>query len=770
MADTASLVVRVRADGVDSADRSLDSLSSTSKKTERSIASLTSSAGDMAAGFIAGAGAISALSLAVKASISANRQFEKSLSDLSAITGSTGDQLEYLKAQAAEIGATTSLSASEASEAFKLIASAKPDLLESSAALNSVTRAAVTLAEAAGTTLPDAANTLGSALNQFSADADEATRYINVLAAGSKFGAAEVAEVAESLKVSGVSAASASVSFEELNASIQSLSMVSIKGSEAGTALRNIILKLETDVNQKLKPSVNGLNGALKNLAEMNESATELTKRFGLENVNAAQALLQNVDALDDLTSSLTGTNTAYEQASTRTNNLDGDLKSLSSAAEGLSLVIGEKLNPSARSATKFLTELSAAAAMTIDAMGGAPTTIDGVALALSNVNDRIKELEGMEKRYGATSILDAILGNTTDKEAELKSLREEAERLQNQYVLLSGIGSPEKKTQVKDPEVKKELAKQEPESISKAEKRRAEAAAKREVAEKEQAKRYLDQLAQDNMTELELIKAKEVAKIATVAGYREKGLIGEKEQQAAITEIHRTALDERVALEEAAMKRLDDANQKLFDEQIRAQKEKEDARQKTIDDGIGAQRSMTGDLKSVLGEQNALYKASAIVTATIQTYQAATGAMAAMSAIPVVGPALGIAAAGAAIAAGMAQVAAISGAREQGGYMSAGSAYQMAERGKAEVIVPAGNSRAKTMGQMKEMMGDGNSGASSIVIVNQTTGRIDSVEQEQDSEGRMILTIKELLVSETYDQSSGFAKARRDTRGQPGY
>lgn len=305
---------------------------------------------------------------------------------------------------------------------------------------------------------------------------------------------------------------------------------------------------------------------------------------------------------------------------------------------------------------------------------------------------------------------------------------------------------------------------------MSKAEKRRAEAAAKREVAEKEQAKRYLDQLAQDNMTELELINAKEVAKIATVAGYREKGLIGEKEQQAAITEIHRTALDERVALEEAAMKRLDDANQKLFDEQIRAQKEKEDARQKTIDNGIGAQRSMTGDLKSVLGEQNALYKASAIVTATIQTYQAATGAMAAMSAIPVVGPALGIAAAGAAIAAGMAQVAAISGAREQGGYMSAGSAYQMAERGKAEVIVPAGNSRAKTMGQMKEMMGGGNSGPSSIVIVNQTTGRIDSVEQEQDDEGRMILTIKELLVSETYDQSSGFAKARRDTRGQPGY
>lgn len=299
---------------------------------------------------------------------------------------------------------------------------------------------------------------------------------------------------------------------------------------------------------------------------------------------------------------------------------------------------------------------------------------------------------------------------------------------------------------------------------------KRAASSQRKFDAESEQAQRYLARLEQDNLTEIEIIKVQEEAKIATVAGYREKGLISEQEQQAAITEIHRTALDERVALEEDAMKRLDEANQKLFDEQIRSQKEKEAARQKTIDDGIGAQRDMTGDLKSVLGEQNALYKASAIVTATIQTYQAATGAMAAMSAIPIIGPALGIAAAGAAIAAGMAQVAAISGAREQGGYMSAGSAYQMAERGKAEVIVPAGNSRTKTMSQMKDMMGGSNSGASSIVIVNQTTGRIDSVEQEQDSEGRMILTIKELLVSETYDQSSGFSKARRATRGQPGY
>ena len=382
--------------------------------------------------------------------------------------------------------------------------------------------------------------------------------------------------------------------------------------------------------------------------------------------------------------------------------------------------------------------------------------TISDVAAQIENLNTRLNIA-----RQGAAdgAIMPQAIFDKLD--AQLAEANSNMDKLQRKRAeIMKGGAAPE---DIQFPV-------QQDAGMSKADKRRAEAAAKREIAEKEQAQRYLDRLAQDNMTEIELIRVQEEEKIAIVAGYREKGLISEQEQQAAITEIHRTALDERVALEEDAMKRLDDANQKIFDQQLRIQKDKEAAKQKTIDDGIGAQRSMTGDLKSVLGEQNALYKASAIVTATIQTYQAATGAMAAMSAIPVVGPALGIAAAGAAIAAGMAQVAAISGAREQGGYMSAGSAYQMAERGKAEVIVPAGNSRAKTMGQMKEMMGGGNNVASSIVIVNQTTGRIDSVEQEQDNEGRMIYTLKELLVSETYDQSSGFAKARRDTRGQPGY
>lgn len=204
---------------------------------------------------------------------------------------------------------------------------------------------------------------------------------------------------------------------------------------------------------------------------------------------------------------------------------------------------------------------------------------------------------------------------------------------------------------------------------------------------------------------------------------------------------------------------------------EIAAREKEAAAKQKTIDDGIAAQRNMTSDLKSVLGEQSSIYKASAIATATIDTYKAATGAYSAMSSIPYVGPFLGAAAAGAAVVAGLANVAAIKAAREQGGGMTTGSAYQMAERGKAEVIVPAGASRARTAAQMRDIMSqNGGSSPSSVVIVNQTTGRIDSVQQERTDEGQLRLIIREQMAIEAADEGSPFTKTRRATRMQPGF
>lgn len=294
---------------------------------------------------------------------------------------------------------------------------------------------------------------------------------------------------------------------------------------------------------------------------------------------------------------------------------------------------------------------------------------------------------------------------------------------------------------------------------------------AKRLQSQKDSAAQYLTQLQQSNMTELELIDSQEQQKIAKVAEYRANELITAQQYQDALLEIETNAKQSRIDLR---TQEIDEYYKLMGDSrkaEIAAREKEATAKQKTIDDGITAQRNMTSDLKSVLGEQSSIYKASAIATATIDTYKAATGAYSAMSSIPYVGPFLGAAAAGAAIVAGLANVAAIKAAREQGGGMTAGSAYQMAERGKAEVIVPAGASRARTAAQMKEIMGqNGGSSPSSVVIVNQTTGRIDSVQQERTDEGQLRLIIREQMAIEAADEGSPFTKTRRATRMQPGF
>ncbi|HCD6702001.1 phage tail tape measure protein [Enterobacter hormaechei] len=302
------------------------------------------------AGF-AGAG------LSLGAIITTTREYGQALSDLSAITGATGAQLKSLDEAAQEMGRSTEYSASQAVEALKLMASAKPELLQTADGLTEATKSALTLAQAAGSTLPDATRTLALSLNQFGAGAQEADRYINVLAAGAKFGASEIADTAAAIKNGGVAAAQAGVGFETLNAAIQVLAEREIKGGEAGTALRNVILALEKGTDKTLKPSVVGLSGALDNLSKKNLSTAQAVKLFGVENINAASVLVDNRSKLNALTLALTGTQTAHEQASIRVNNLNGDIMGLTSAFEGMIIKIGQSSTGPLRSGIQSVTD-----------------------------------------------------------------------------------------------------------------------------------------------------------------------------------------------------------------------------------------------------------------------------------------------------------------------------------------------------------------------------------------------------------------------------
>lgn len=351
---------------------------------------------------------------------------------------------------------------------------------------------------------------------------------------------------------------------------------------------------------------------------------------------------------------------------------------------------------------------------------------------------------------------------------------------------------------------------------VNKAAQNRADAQARRDETsaqrQQKQAQDFLDTLARQNQDELASIDAQEQQKLDKLQKFNEMGRIVGQQYEDAKTQIALDAdakrndllqkqTEDRLKTQDSAdsfieqlraqnegelaeidrqeqikLKKLDDFNKKVkYSEEELAQAREDiaaEADKKRLDSYSDSLGTMTDNLGVALGKGSSLYKAFAITQTIIDTYRGAQAAYASLSAIPIVGPALGVAGAAAAVGAGLARVAAIRSAREQGGQLSYGQVSTIAERGKPEVIMPAGASRVRTAEQMRQIMGEGgkNNGTPQISIINQTTGRIDSVQQEQDDEGRITLLIREVVSSDLQDSNSRITKSRRATRGQPGF
>lgn len=354
MTDIAALAIRVESLEARTAKSDLDSLTTSGKRTATAMDDIKGAVKRVAVAYLGFAAAKKLIGGVAETT----KDFEQSIANLSAITGATGKDLQFLSDKAKEFGATTTLSASQAAQAFQLVASAKPDLLGLNEELAKVTRNAITLSEATGESLPAAAETLGNALNQFGKGAEDADRFINVLAAGSQRGASLVRETAEALKATGTVASSIGVSFESTNAALQTLSQFAIKGSDAGTALRNVLLTLATQTNSQFNPSIVGLQQAFENLREANLSEVEMLDLFDKRSITAAKTLVNNTEKMAKLKDEITGTSTAHEQAATKVDTLEGDLLSLASAWEALNITVGDKFLPAQREATTGTTIL----------------------------------------------------------------------------------------------------------------------------------------------------------------------------------------------------------------------------------------------------------------------------------------------------------------------------------------------------------------------------------------------------------------------------
>ena len=264
---------------------------------------------------------------------------DRNMHDLSAVAGVTGDSLKQIEVFARQSAKTFGTDASVAVEGYKLLLSQlSPELGKYPEALRDMGESIQITSKLMGGDGVAAAQVLTTAMNQYGVSLEDPTaaskemaRMMNVMSAAGQAGSAELPAISAALQQCGMAAKAANVSFEETNAAIQVLDKAGKKASEGGVALRNVLGQLSKgrfvekqalEELQKAGIDVVALGDNSKSLKErlemlkpmLNDSAL-LSKFFGVENANAARALIQGTEALDGFTQAVTGTNSATDQA-----------------------------------------------------------------------------------------------------------------------------------------------------------------------------------------------------------------------------------------------------------------------------------------------------------------------------------------------------------------------------------------------------------------------------------------------------------------------
>ena len=264
---------------------------------------------------------------------------DRQMHDLSAVAGVTGAALDEIEGYARQSAKTFGTDAAVAVEGYKLLLSQlTPELGKCPEALKAMGNSIQITSKLMGGDGVAAAQVLTTAMNQYGVSMDDPIAasktmadMMNTMAAAGQAGSAELPAIKAALEQCGMAAKAANVSFEETNAAIQVLDKAGKKGSEGGVALRNTMAILSQgrflpkDTREELEAAgidvlaLGDKNKTLKERLEMlkpvlNDTAL-FSKLFGMENANAARALVQGTEQLGAFTEQITDTSSAEEQA-----------------------------------------------------------------------------------------------------------------------------------------------------------------------------------------------------------------------------------------------------------------------------------------------------------------------------------------------------------------------------------------------------------------------------------------------------------------------
>lgn len=304
------------------------------------------------------------------AAIKVGSDFEAGMSQVQAISGASGEDLEKLKNKAKEMGATTKFSATESAEALNYMAMAGWKTEDMLGGLEGV----MNLAAASGEDLATASDIVTDAMTALGMQASEAGHFSDVLAAAASNANTSVGGMGETFKYAGAMAGTLGYSVEDVALATGLMANAGIKGTMAGTSLNSIMTRLSTNTNgardaiEELGVAFFNEDGSARSLTdvmlELREATADMTTEqkanfantvAGMEAQKGLSAILNATeDDYNKLSAAIQNADgCALEMAETMQDNLQGQLTILQSGLEGLGISLYETFQGTAKDVVK---------------------------------------------------------------------------------------------------------------------------------------------------------------------------------------------------------------------------------------------------------------------------------------------------------------------------------------------------------------------------------------------------------------------------------
>ena len=345
------------------------------------VTALSTGGAAIAASGAAMAGVGLAMAGGFMTAVNAAAEFERKLDFFAAVSNATQDEFELIRQKALQLGADTIYSADQVADSFTELAKSGVSV---QGLLNGIGEAVTYLGAATDMPLAEAATSLTTILNTFAISAEDAVSVVDKLAGAANSSSIDVQDLITTMTYAGASAKTAGVSFEDVNTAIALLGERGIKGSKAGTGLRQMFDKLLAPTNKGkealadlgliLEDGTNKLHtmeGGLKPIPELLSilngaldglSASEKTDILGnIFPITSLPTILNLLDGGADAMARLTaeiGKTTAMDIADKRLDNLSGDIEILRGNLDTLAIDAGGSFQNFARTIVQGVTAM----------------------------------------------------------------------------------------------------------------------------------------------------------------------------------------------------------------------------------------------------------------------------------------------------------------------------------------------------------------------------------------------------------------------------